>query len=215
MTRDREPQPWMQRGGWQRAAAPLSVPASGRSAAHSACQREDALGLGGIHKPKLNPRAKASGTELSGTDLERENQRKFTSWLTASCQDRGPERYFSFREGESQETLFGQEKEENSTVGWRAILRDISLLAELVLPPLLLQALRGHPPKPQGGHFSELHRPNLTQIPRNNSLNLPRAREDKGFFICSLPTARQAHGAWRLTAHIQGHRPAMETYGIF
>lgn len=94
----------MQRGGWQRAAAPLSVPASGRSAAHSACQREDALGLGGIHKPKLNPRAKASGTDLSGTDLsgtdlERENQRKFTSWLTASCQDREPERYFSFREG--------------------------------------------------------------------------------------------------------------------
>lgn len=91
------------RGLW---VSQTEAPASGTSGAHSTCQREDALGQGRIRKTKINPWAKALGAELSDTDPEHENHCKFTSWLTASCEGKGPERYFSFWEGESQETIY-------------------------------------------------------------------------------------------------------------
>lgn len=166
-------------------------------AAHSACQREDALGQGGIHKPKTNPWAKASGTDLSGADLESENQCKITPGRQLAARVREQRDISVSRKGKVRKLLICTGKAKKLHSGWRAVLRAISSFAEMVLPPLLLQALSEHPRKPQRDLFSDLQPSKLLKesTEKQQPYNPPRAREDKGSFIQRLPTARQSHSA--------------------
>lgn len=104
----------------------------------------------------ISPKQIPGQRHLSGADLERENQCKITPGRQLAARVREQRDISVFRKGKVRKLLICTGKVRKFHSGWRAILRAISLFAEMVLPPLLLQALGEHPRKPQRDLFSDL-----------------------------------------------------------